>query len=107
MLVRAKRTRGRNIGRACTMVLEYAEQRAAEIEDLHAFHAPSECYPLVRKGAVREHRRLRRRVKAVTGLKWVEFVREVDRRTSPRTSYFRLGLGAAEYPGDGKNREGP
>ena len=105
MLVRAKRNRGRNIGRACTMVLEFAKQQNEAYEDLRAFHAPSECYPLVRKSAVREHRRLRRRVKSVTGLKWVEFVNEIEHRTTPRVTFYRLGfLGAAEYPGDGKQR---
>ena len=105
MLVRAKRNRGRNIGRACTMVLEYAKRQNELFEDLHVFHAPDDCYGLVRKGEVREHRRLRRRIKAVTGLKWVEFVSEVGKRVTPHCAHHRLGFfGLAEYPGDGKER---
>ena len=68
--------------------------RAEELdEDFgRAMGAPmGELRPIIERGRARRFRVTRRRIKALTGLKWNAFVDEVERRTSARWVHFNLG----------------
>jgi hypothetical protein len=81
---------GRNIGKGATILVHQMELELQTYEELRAFHAPSECGVDAERELSRARRVMRRRIKAVTGLRYVIFLREVTRRTSYRWVYFNL-----------------
>lgn len=76
-----------NFSRACSLVAGFNRQCRECIADLHAFHAPSECYRDVSKGLHRSLRKVKQQVRGLTKLRWSAFCREVERRTSPKFAY--------------------
>lgn len=78
---------GRDLGRAATLVASFHRSVDDAYEEAHAFGAPSECFPLIRAGHCRAFRRIRRRVKAITGLPWRVYTREIERRTTKKFAY--------------------
>lgn len=90
--MKVRRPRGRNIGRALGLICRAMYDAALDEDFGSAMGAPTdELRPLLNRGIAREQRRLRRRVKAITGLKYRVFEQEAARRTSPRYLYERLG----------------
>lgn len=92
--------KGRNIGAALSLLHRWTAACDLDEEFGHAMGAPmDELYPIINRGRCKELRRLRRRIKALTGLKWQIFVKEVERRTSTRWVFYHSGLGYAELYG--------
>jgi hypothetical protein len=79
--------KGRNIGKGMTILRRFNRSENEIFDDLAAFYAPSECYGAVRESIERDFREVKRHIKAVTGLKFKEFEKEVKRRTSPHWLY--------------------
>lgn len=77
-------THGHDIGKGLTILRREQRAHVERVADLDRFHAPSECYRDVERGEARRARIVRRIVKATTGLRFRVFLREVERRTSPR-----------------------
>lgn len=80
-------TIGHDIGKGLSLWIRFHREEEEAHADVDAFFAPSECHALVSKGEHKRERRVRRHIKAVTGLRWRLFVRECERRTSPRTMH--------------------
>ncbi len=74
----------RNLSRAASLIAHQIRNEAERFEDLRAFHAPNECYPLVECGDARERRRLARRIKGITGYSLRIVLRELEHRTSSK-----------------------
>lgn len=84
--------KGQNIGRAVSILTQTAREEDMDEEFGRAMGAPmDELRPLIERGRARRFRITRRRIKAMTGLKFKEFVNEVERRTSARWVHFNLG----------------
>lgn len=86
-----------NLGRAVSILL--AAQREADYayEDLAAFHAPSECYPIVSRGIARRFRLVRRRACHAAGVKNLAALRRAVKKAVPtwdRYNHHRLGIDA-------------
>jgi hypothetical protein len=91
------RTRGHDVGRGLSMVHAYVDACSADEEFGAAMGAPmGELRHIIAAGRARQFRRLRRRVKSVTGLKWRVFEAEIERRTSARWVHFRSALFAVD-----------
>lgn len=91
-------TRGQNIGRALSLLSRFVEACEMDEEFGAAMGAPmSELRPIINRGRARQMRKLRRRIKGITGLKWKIFVAEVERRTSARFVHFRTCLGYCQF----------
>jgi len=72
----------KNLGKAVSIL---ARQEAAShfaFEDLAAFHAPSECYPIVERGERRRARLARRHAEAVAGAPLRVIAKEARKRGS-------------------------
>lgn len=82
--------RGRNISQGASILARHVRSAHSLHDDVDEWGAPTECHGLVVRLNAREFRLVRRRIKAVTGLKFNAFVREVERRTSPRWVHFNL-----------------
>ena len=89
-MVKNASTKGRNIGKGASIYRAFARGCDQEFDDLHAFHAPSECVPLVQRSQLRRFRVVRRHIKSVTGLRFNAFIKEAERRTSGRWIYFNM-----------------
>lgn len=85
--------KGHNLGRGCSILLSFLNGVGACYDDLCAFNAPSECAGLVNRGLQRDFRQIKKRIKAITGLKYDLFMEEVARRTSPRWVHYHLNDG--------------
>lgn len=86
--------KGQNIGRAMTAVSRFWEGAELDDEFGRAMGAPmGELRPLIDAGRARGFRHVKRYVKAITGLRWNAFTREVERRTSARWVHFNTSLG--------------
>ena len=76
------------LGQAFGYVLAVAEETAeladAIDDDLRAFHAPSECYPLAMRGINRRIIEAIDIAVAMTGMSWDRIVAEVKERTGGR-----------------------
>lgn len=79
-----------NLGLVAQLLLRHAADEAFAYEDAAAFHAPSECLPLIRRGMLRQARLLRRRIRGLTGCNG----REIVRRCAGRWLYM-TGVGRA------------
>lgn len=82
--------KGHDIGVGATLLLRHMKQEALWHHEIAKWHAPSECHELVTGGEPRRFRRVRKRIKAETGLKYSEFLKELERRTSYRWIHFNL-----------------
>jgi hypothetical protein len=76
--------RGNNIGKALGLVMRYNETVAEAHYEVDAMYAPSECHSLITRSYLCSWRRVRRHIKAITGLNIKEFFKECEARTSPR-----------------------
>lgn len=86
--------KGHNIGRALGLVHRFWAGCEEDEAFGHAMGAPmGELRPIINRGQAKAFRKLKRRVKAITGLKWSVFCREVERRTSARWVHFSTALG--------------
>lgn len=89
--------KGRNLGKALTMIHRWMVACEEDEEFGAQMGAPmGELRHLINRGRCKELRRLRRRVKALTGLRWRVFVGEVERRTSARWVHFHSAIPYAE-----------
>ncbi len=77
-----------NLGKVMTILLMQEVREASYAADLAAFHAPSECYRDVERGAVRERRRTRRHAEAVAGAPL-----RIIRREAWRRGQLQIGAG--------------
>lgn len=85
--------KGHDIGRGLTLVNRFFRSTEEDEEFSRAMGAPmGELRHIINKGNARGFRRLRRQVKAITGLKWRVFEEEVKRRTSYRYCHFQTHL---------------
>lgn len=82
----------KNLGAALSLIIQQRRSEGELYNDLDAFHAPSECYPLVERRIDRERAETLKRIREMTGLKFKAVVREAVRRTSPRFVHHVLGL---------------
>lgn len=90
----AKNIRGQNIGRALSLVNKFWSYCDHDEEFGEAMGAPmGELRPLIERSQAKGFRRIKRQVKAMTGLRWALFSQEVERRTSPRWVHFRSQIG--------------
>lgn len=86
--------KGHDIGRALSIVNRFWRGCSMDDEFSHHMGAPmGELWPIISKGRAKAFRKIKRRVKAMTGLKWRMFCREVERRTSTRWAYHNTGIG--------------
>lgn len=86
-----KTTKGHDLGRAASLLIQIQRGWAADEEFGSAMGAPmGELRPIINRGRAKQMRRARRLVKSITGLKWRVFFRELERRTSARWVYFNL-----------------
>lgn len=86
-----------NLGKAVSILAAFERQTAFVYDDLSAFHAPSECYPLVERRLARRFRIVRRHACRVAGVKNLRQLRRAVKRVCPtwdRLNYHRLGIGA-------------
>lgn len=83
----AKKT-GCNIGLGMSIFRRFVRLCAAMHTEVNEMHAPSECHGDVSMSNARAFRTVRRQIKAVTGLRWRVFMREVRRRTTGRFAYI-------------------
>lgn len=82
---------GHDLGKAITVIHRFVRGCDEDDEFGRAMGAPmGELRPIIAKGRAKSFRRIRRQVKAVTGLRWNVFLREVERRTSPRWMHFNF-----------------
>lgn len=81
---------GRNLGRGATLLLDFTQRVVDLHEDLDRFNAPSEIHSDLRRSNARAFRMVKRRIKAVTGLKYPVFLRTLTARTSARWVHFNL-----------------
>jgi hypothetical protein len=72
----------RNLGTVLSIIARAEHAQHSIHEDLHAFGAPSECYPSERQIA-REWRFVRRKAEAVAGRPWRTILRQAKRRGLP------------------------
>lgn len=85
-----------SLGRAVTLVHSFARDCMMDDEYGAAMGAPmDEMGPLIARSQARSFRRVRRQIKALTGLEYKAFVRAVELRTSPRWVYMHSLL---SYP---------
>lgn len=84
----------RQLGRALGLLLREHEVDAAISDDLDAFHAPGECYPIAFRGAARRHRLARRRACHAAGVRNMRLLRRQMRRAMGNDAwvYRRYGL---------------
>lgn len=88
---------GHDIGKGLSIFERWARHCLEDDEYSEAMGAPmDELYPIINRGRARAFRTIRRHIKAVTGLSWRMFVREVKYRTSERWRYFNTHLGFEE-----------
>lgn len=85
------------LGRAVSILLQ--EQRACdeEYEDMRAFHAPSECGPIVARGQARRFRQVRRHACHIARVKNLRALRAKVLHVCPtwdRYNHHRLGVEA-------------
>lgn len=88
--MKTNNAKGRNIGRGASILALHIASEEALHDDADAWNAPSECHQLISVSSARRFRTVRKRIKAVTGLKFHTFLREVKRRTSSRWIHFNL-----------------
>lgn len=84
-----------NLGKAISILKAYQDQSSFLYDDLAAFHAPSECYPIVERGIARKFRTARRHACRVAGVKNLKQLRRRIKRVCPtwdRLNYYRLGI---------------
>lgn len=89
--------KGQNIGAGLSLIHRWVQACFEDDEYGSEMGAPmDELGPLITRGRSKELRRLRRRIKALTGLRWRAFTKEVERRTSARWVHFGSMLAYAE-----------
>jgi hypothetical protein len=84
------------LGKAVGILLRHEQGVAYMYEDLHAFHAPSECYPTEHQLG-RSFRTARRHACRVAGVKTLAQLRRKVKKACPtwdRYNHFRLGIQA-------------
>lgn len=89
--------RPQNLGRAISIIAAHERASDAMFEDAAAFHAPSECYPIIARGEARRFRQVRRHACAVAGVRNLRELRRavlVAVPTWDRFNHFRLGIQA-------------
>jgi hypothetical protein len=85
----------RQLGKAVGILLAFDRLSDAQFEDLHAFHAPSECYGDVEHGLRRRFRTVRRHACHVAGCKNLAQLRRAVIKVCPtwdRYNHHRLGI---------------
>lgn len=86
--------RGQNIGKALSLLNRIANDWDHDEQFGSAMGAPmGELRPIISKGRARTFRKVRRHVKALTGLKWRVFCDEVERRTNGKWVHFHSPIG--------------
>lgn len=83
------------LGKAIGILIQHQRTADAYYEDLHAFHAPSECYGDVNKGLRREFRLVRKHACRVAGVKNLQQLRRAVKKACPtwdRYNHFKLGV---------------
>lgn len=84
-----------NLGKAISILLQHERKSADFYEDLSAFHAPSECHPVVSRGLARDFRTVRKHACATAGVKNLTQLRRAVKRVCPtwdRLNHYRLGI---------------
>jgi hypothetical protein len=85
------------LGKAVSILMAHQRLGDAYYDDLHAFHAPSECYADVNKGLMRSFRPVRKHACRVAGVKNLKQLRRAVKKACPtwdRYNHFRLGVQA-------------
>lgn len=85
--------KGHNIGRGLSVVHRFFNGCDHDDDFGRAMGAPmGELRHLISRGRARGFRLIRKRVRAITGLKWREFEKEVKRRTNAKWVHYRSSL---------------
>jgi hypothetical protein len=79
--------RRRDLGRTTGRLLRWLAGVGETYNDAAAFHAPSECYPLIDRGLGRSARKLLREEGILNAAGFDAFLAEVTRRTNARWVY--------------------
>jgi hypothetical protein len=82
---------------AVGILLRHQQECHEVFEDARAFHAPSECYPIISRGQAVRFRRVRRHACRVAGVKNLAQLRKAVKKACPtwdRYNHFRLGIEA-------------
>ena len=85
------------LGKAITIIKKFQLDTEQVYAELEAFHAPSECYPLVERGLSRRFRIVRRHACHVAGVKNLAQLRRAIKQACPtwdRYNHYRLGINA-------------
>lgn len=72
----------RNLGQVAGLILAHAVDEDNAYDERVMMRAPSECDGLIRRSALKQARRLRRRIHALTGVPGREVMRQLERRVS-------------------------
>lgn len=88
-----RKQKGHDLGAGASILARFLRCCDEMHEDAAMWGAPSECHTLIEGGNKRAFRRVRRQIKATTGLEWQAFHRELCHRTSSRWVHFNLHAG--------------
>jgi hypothetical protein len=82
------RIKGQNLGKAMGLIYKTIEAENMDDDFGCAMGAPmGELAHIINRGRAKQYRKLRRQIKAITGLKYRVFCDEIEKRTSGKWAY--------------------
>jgi len=86
-----------NLGKALTVLIADLREQDYIGEDLEAFNAPGECYPIAYRGVARRTRMARRRACHIAGVKNLRLLRRAMRRAMGNDAWVYRHYGHVPY----------
>jgi hypothetical protein len=81
----------KNLGKVVGILARAEADEHFAYEDLSAFHAPSECYPIVAKGLAKKNRRARKLAEAIAQAPLRVILKQAARRGAVHPNSPRWG----------------